>query len=367
MKKKVKYTFSIHHWCGLIAGILILVISLTGSILVFDDDLDQTIFAKEFTLASPAGKLSIDASLEKVRAAHPDWEIRIPQLPSSPNQALLYELRKGKLRQWVFAHPETGEIISTNTKAHYRLTQILLDLHYNLLSGTTGKIVVFFVGIALLTLTVTGFILYRKSILKVITFRQKISFKSRRTLYSSLHRVVGVWALAFNLLLCATGLTLSVVVIQHALTAGTPTVATPRITASVDAAMAGVNSAYPDFEITYVRIPTNKEGQVYFLGRLNSDPLYYGVYYSSIPVNYTTGEPGTPHLLRDQPLLKRIVTILQATHFGDYAGYVVKIIYCIGGLLPGILSVSGFFIWYLKTNPAPVAKRSKPARRMANL
>ena len=356
MKKKVKYTFSIHHWCGLIGGIFILLISLTGSILVFDDDIDQALFANEFTLAAPAQKLSIDASLENVRATYPDWEIRIPQLPTSPNQALLYELRKGTKRHWVFAHPKTGNVIATNTQAHYRPTQVLLDLHYNLLSGVTGKIVVFFVGVALLILTITGFILYRSSILKVLTFRQKISFKSRRTLYSSLHRVVGVWALAFNLVLCVTGLTLSVVVLQHAFSGGTPAVATPAITASVDAAMASINTRYPDFNITYVRIPVNEEGQLYFLGRLHSDPLYYGSYYSSIPVNYTSGEIGQPYFLRDQPFLKRFLVILQATHFGDYAGYFVKLLYCIGGMMPGILSVSGFVIWHYRSKPAPKRK-----------
>lgn len=56
-KKKIKKTFAIHHWCGLMAGIFLLVISLTGSILVFDDDIDNTLFAKNKKLLSITGFL----------------------------------------------------------------------------------------------------------------------------------------------------------------------------------------------------------------------------------------------------------------------------------------------------------------------
>ena len=361
MRKYIKHIFTIHHWLGLVAGALVLVISLTGAILVFDDEIDHALFKEAFILKAPAKTLSIDASLEKIRAANPEWEIRIPTLPSSPTQALLYELRKGKLRQWITVHPETGEVISVNQKAHYRLTQVMLDLHYNLLSGTTGKIVVFFVGVALLILTATGLILYRRSIVKVITFRQKLSLKNRRAFFSGLHRIIGVWALVFNFILCTTGLTLAIVVIQHSLSSNNKAPATPQVTASVDKVLANISTAYPGFEVTYISVPPSGSGALYFLGRLSSDPLYYGAHYSSIPVDYTTGEMSQPYFLRDQPLPKRLFTILQATHFGDYAGYLVKLLYCIGGLLPGILSITGYLIWHHSKRPTASRLKHTPA------
>jgi uncharacterized iron-regulated membrane protein len=235
----------------------------------------------------------------------------------------------------------------------------VLNIHYNLLSGTPGKIVVLLVGVALVILTITGFILYRRSVVKVLTFRQKISFKSPRSMFSSLHRVVGVWALAFNMLLCVTGLSLSITVVNTALKNGPKKVAVPEITTSVDAAIAEARTAYPDFEITYLRFPVNDEGRIQLLGRLTSDPSYYGKFYSKIQADYKTGALGEPYFVRDQTLLDRFLTSLHPIHFGDFAGLFVKLLYAFFGLMPGILSISGALIWFYRHKPQPVKAETK--------
>ncbi|OKL39354.1 hypothetical protein A3841_01935 [Pontibacter flavimaris] len=337
----------------------ILVISLSGVILVFDDDIDDALFASHARLEVPAHALHIDKSIGWVRAENPGWDIRVPALPVSPDEALLYELRQGQLRRWLFVHPETGEKLSTVGQAHNRFSYVVLNIHYNLLSGTPGKIVVLLVGVSLLLLTITGFILYRRSIIKVLTFRQKVSFNSRRSMFSSLHRVVGVWALAFNLLMCVTGLSLAITVVNTALKGGPKEVAVPQITTPVDAAMAEARAAYPDFEITYLRFPLNEEGKIQLLGRLTSDPSYYGKFYSKLQADYTTGELGAPYFVRDQPLLDRFLTSLHPVHFGDFAGLFVQLLYAFFGLMPGILSISGFAIWYCRQQPQQEAKPVK--------
>ncbi|WP_439881633.1 PepSY-associated TM helix domain-containing protein [Pontibacter sp. MBLB2868] len=362
MKKRIKRSFSIHHWCGLIAGIFILVISLSGSILVFDDQIDEATFARESTLESPAQKLQIDNSYEWVRQQNPGWEIRIPSLPATPHDALHYELRQGQKRRWIFVHPETGQEQATVAQAHNRFTYFLLNLHYNLLSDTPGKFAVLLVGIVLLLLTVTGFILYRRSIIKVLTFKQKISTKSRRSFYSGLHRVVGVWALVFNLLMCITGISLAITVVNSALKgSSTSSISTPAIPTSIDAALVTIKSTYPDFEVMYVRFPKNEEGKLQFLGHLKEDPSYYGRIYSSVQVNYRTGSIETADFLREKPWLDRLLTVLHPIHFGDYAGLFVQLLYCFFGLMPGILSISGFVIWYSRLNNFNADKKGQVA------
>jgi uncharacterized iron-regulated membrane protein len=352
VKRKVKRSFAVHHWCGLIAGSFLLVLSLTGSILVFDDDIDNAVFRSHKALAHPATTLSFDRSFEKVRSENPGWEIRVPEIPADNHEAILYELRQGKLRKWLFAHPETGEILSQVDRADLRFTYILLNIHYNLLSGTTGKIIVAITGISFLTLLITGLIVYRKSLLKVILFRQKISFKSSRTLFSSLHRVVGVWGLLFNLLMCFSGLWLAYLVIDNAFKKKNTVIDPPALSYSIDEALQHARDSFPDFEITYLRFPVNATGKLQLLGHLNSDPVYYGKHYSGIPLNSEGKIEGTT-FLKDQPMSMRAFRILQPLHFGDYAGLAVKIIYTIGGLLPGLLSVTGFFIWRKRHKPHP--------------
>ncbi len=356
-KRKIKKTFAIHHWCGLLAGVFLLLISLTGAILVFDDDIDSTLFAKHKRLAVPATHLTFDASFEKIRAAYPGWEIRIPELPATLHENILYELRQGKLRKWLFVHPATGEVQSQVERADLRFTYILLNIHYNLFSGTPGKVVVLLVGIAFLISLVTGIILYRKSIGKVLLFRQKISFRTPRIMFSSLHRVLGVWGLLFNLLMCLSGLFLSYLVVNNAIKPKNKSIAVPALTYSVDEAMAKARAAYPDFTITYLRFPVNAEGSLQLLGRLQEDPLYYGKYYSGLSVG-EKGEIAKALFLRDSPWYVRMFRVLQPLHFGDYAGLWVKIIYSVGAILPALLSITGFLLWRSRSQVKPTVRRN---------
>lgn len=357
MKKRTKRIFSIHHWCGLTAGAFLLAVSLSGSILVFHDEIDQAFFRDQIRLHEPAGKLSFDRSFENVRKNNPGWEIRVPALPDN-GEALKYELRKGELRKWIFVHPETGELLSTVDRADRRLVNLLLTFHYSLFAGTPGKIFVSLIGIAFLILLVTGLVLYRKSLAKVLLLKQHFSLRSKRAFFSSLHRLLGVWGLILNILICITGIRIAYVVTSAAINATDSTISVPPITHPIDGLLSKAERAYPEFRVRYLRFPSTAEGKLLLLGHLRSDPAYYGRAYSNIAVNYHTAEVDAITLLRDKPLVDRFLTILQPLHFGDYAGLWVKLIYSIGGLLPGILAVSGFLVWrYRRTRSKPQARR----------
>lgn len=357
MKKQVKRTFSIHHWIGLVAGLLLLISSITGSILVFHTEIDGAQFSAEATLDQPAANLIIDNSFEPIRQLYPNYDIRVPDFPEESNQALKYELRKEKTRKWIFVHPETGEILAEVARADQRFVHVLLELHYMLLSGTVGKIVVLLLGIALIALSITGFILYRKSIFKVLTFKQRISSKSRRSLFSSLHRTIGVWSLVFNLFISITGTYIAFTIVQNAFSSGGSAKAeSPPVAISIDKTLDQVKREYPAFDINYLLFPKNADGKLMILGRLESDPAFYGFNYSNIHINTRTGEISSVNFLRDMPWHKRAVTILKPLHFGDYAGLTIKLIYCFFGVFPGILAVSGFFIWRLRPVKKPVTQ-----------
>ncbi|MDZ7935571.1 MAG: PepSY domain-containing protein [Emticicia sp.] len=57
--------FSIHSWFGLITGIFMLLLGLSGSILIFKDDLDELIYRKSLIVKPEAKALPID-SLYKI-------------------------------------------------------------------------------------------------------------------------------------------------------------------------------------------------------------------------------------------------------------------------------------------------------------
>lgn len=336
--------------------------SLSGSILVFHDEIDNAFFNDRIPLNKPFQHVSFDRSFERIRADHPGWEIRVPGLPLQSGEALKYELRKNEFRKWVFVHPETGALVGTVARADKRFVNVLLTLHYSFFAGTAGKIFVLILGIAFSILLITGVVLYRRSLVKVLIFQQRLSLKSRRAFFSSLHRLLGVWGLFFNILICVTGIRIAYVVASAGVKAAPLAVSVPVMTHSIDTLLAKAETTYPEFRIRYLRFPANDDGRLFLLGHLRSDPAYYGRLYSSITVNQSTGQIDAISLLKDKPFIDRVLTILQPVHFGDYAGIWVKLIYTIGGLLPGILAVSGFVIWRYrrpKTRIQPKAEIQK--------
>lgn len=325
----------------------------TGATLVFSDEWEAAADAPWVKVDNPSGAFSYDASLPAVRAQYPGWDVRAYEQPAA-NEALVYELRKGELRKRVFVHPVSGKLLHEGGQA--RWYQQLLLFHYSFFSGTNGKITVFLVGLLFLTTLLTGFYVYRRSIVKVLTFRVRLNLKNKRSYNSSLHRIVGVWALLFNLVLIGAGLLLSGQVVANSLKeAKKDKIATSTAIRSVDALRAGLLQAHPDFEVHLVRVrPAGNSVQ--FSGRYKGDPFYYGKLYSSFTVNGETGAEEKKVVLREETLGKRLLAFSGPMHFGNWGGLVVKVLYLLFGLTPALLSITGFLIWMR----APVKKHSQP-------
>src|SRR5688572_23898373 len=144
--KATKYIFGWHHWSGLIVGLFLLMMSITGSILVFSEELEILEERSLPKVQTVAGQPSFDASFNSVKNQYQDWEIRLYHLPQL-NKALVYELRQKEKSKKVYVHPTTGKILGINEDANQSLQRQLLLLHYTLFAGTVGKVTVFFIGI----------------------------------------------------------------------------------------------------------------------------------------------------------------------------------------------------------------------------
>ncbi|PWJ97490.1 PepSY-associated transmembrane protein [Flavobacterium araucananum] len=103
--------------------------------------------------------------------------------------------------------PYTGKIVREGSFGSFQspFFRWLYLAHYSLLIDKPGRLITAIAAIALLLNLITGLIIYRKKIFAVLVFREKLNRKSARTLSSSLHRIIGVWTLAFNFILFFTG------------------------------------------------------------------------------------------------------------------------------------------------------------------
>jgi len=202
--------FQVHLWTGLGVGLYIVMISITGSALIYRSELRQR-FNPEPRLVEVSGPRLSEAELTGVtERLYPDAAVEVWTNPEDQTHAVTMSVaRGGGAREQFLFDPYTGEYLGHALPAGWRLTTWTLDLHDNLLAGDTGRAVNGVGALLLVLLSVTGAVIWwpgaeswRRSL--VIDWRA-----NWRRLNWSLHSAVGVWTLLFLFMWGFTGVYLA--------------------------------------------------------------------------------------------------------------------------------------------------------------
>ena len=135
--------FQVHLWTGLIVGLYIVAIGISGSILVFKEELmprpDVSVPAVDLRSCTPEKLVSV---VERVQRAYPDKEAFLTACPQEADPFYLTTIReKGKAPRGsrtpreqlaVYSHPITGEVIGTANREESWVNWVE-ELHVNLL------------------------------------------------------------------------------------------------------------------------------------------------------------------------------------------------------------------------------------------
>ncbi len=336
MSAKKVYFF--HQWSGLIAGLFILIMGLTGSILVFHEELEALEHEREWTVPNKQA-VSIDQGLKTVIQRFPGWDIRLQRFSSDPRHTLIFQLRRPDARLIIFSHPSSGAILKVMDQKDSMVFWIL-KLHYSLHSGIAGESLILIAGILFIFSLLTGLIVYRKALLRVLTFRAKFNTNKKRPLASALHRYVGVWALIFNLLIAVTGTVISYEIVRSALQAPVANLpSAPEIHISIDQALKKLELQQPGFNPSYIRFPTSTGKPIIIAGRISGKALFYSKFYSTVSVDPVSGKA------EDLQITRSLSSLVRGIHFIEYGNIWVKIFFCLVGISGPVLSVSGFLLW----------------------
>ena len=204
-----KALFQVHLWTGLGLGTYIFVICLSGSVLVYRNEL-YTYFGPQPVLVERVGTaMSQDALERTARQAYPGHDVRNVRPGETPQHAVEITLRgDGDSIRRLF-NPFTGEDLGDPLPLGYRVTGWLLDLHDNLLGGTTGRRINGVGAILLLLLALTGAVIWWPGIQRwrrSLTIDRKADWK----LFNwSFHSAFGFWCWPFLIMWAVTGAYLS--------------------------------------------------------------------------------------------------------------------------------------------------------------
>jgi len=205
-----KALFQVHLWTGVGLGLYILLMSVTGSALIFRRELARSLAREPRVAAGPGARMSEDELKQVAQRAYPEYEVTRVSLRKNPDQAaeVLLE-RRGEKLQRLF-NPYTGADLGDSIRFGFRFVLWLVDLHDNLLVGQTGRLINAAGGIFTLLLGLTGAIIWWPGI---ETWRRSFSFRWKsnpKGFNWTLHSALGFWTFAFFFMWAISGIYLSI-------------------------------------------------------------------------------------------------------------------------------------------------------------
>jgi uncharacterized iron-regulated membrane protein len=198
--------FQIHLWSGIGAGLYVLIISITGSAVVYRPEIQKALSTKPHIVAAVGPRLSDDDLKQAALRPYPDYEVKQIWRPRNPKQAVEIWLERGrKSRQRLF-DPYTGADLGEPLRFGFRVISWVVDLHDNLLGGKTGRFVNGIGAILATVLCLTGAVIWWPGIKNwrhSLTVDWKANWKK---LNWDLHGALGAWFIIFVLMWALSGI-----------------------------------------------------------------------------------------------------------------------------------------------------------------
>ncbi|HTR37010.1 MAG TPA: PepSY-associated TM helix domain-containing protein [Bryobacteraceae bacterium] len=201
--------FQVHLWSGIAVGLYVFMISVTGSVLVYWNELYRAV-TPEPVLSRSSGPPLTDGQLAAdAQRLYPGYRVtRISRARVSDQAVDVWLSRGDKVRKRLF-DPRSGGDLGDAIPTGMWLVSKTQDLHDNLLAGPTGREVNGTGAVAVLALAVTGLVIWWPGILtwrRSLTLQRGLGWKG---LNWHLHSMIGFWSLGFTLIFGASGIYLS--------------------------------------------------------------------------------------------------------------------------------------------------------------
>ncbi|QDU34647.1 hypothetical protein KS4_27180 [Poriferisphaera corsica] len=360
--------YYIHLLLGLSVGLYLLVMGLTGSILVFHEQINETLTPQFHELDLTPQQLSQIDNTQGIERVHqigtdlyPDRDIARIYLSKDAHVYVMYinrpdntdNLGWGDQIREVAVHPITYQVLGD--RPYYgTFFNFIYAVHMHWLAKIPGWFFNGFASIFAILLLASGLWLWWPG-LKPKLFKQrfKINLQSIRRLAWDIHGLLGATSLIFLIVTTITG---SYIIFKPIVDAIIPQPQTVAAEVDLNAPIQPLGQMLTtaqqqrdDIEIygaLFLKAPVDKPQRVNFVGRPTDE---------SVPGRYTitlARQGGVIMRISDrtgsnQPLGSVLMDWSTWLHFGTWAGPFSQAFYVLLGFVPSVLFISGLYL-YLK-------------------
>ncbi|HSP67504.1 MAG TPA: PepSY-associated TM helix domain-containing protein [Bryobacteraceae bacterium] len=333
--------FQIHLWTGIGTGLYVLLISVTGSAIVFRNEIYQSAGAGARKVEVRGAKLPAEDLKKIIREKYPTSSLSFVFEGKQPTTATEVWLERGKERIQRLFDPYTGADLGDSVPRSIRVEAWLAKLHTDLLYGDTGRKVNGVGAIFLTLLCISGAIIWwpgSKSWRRSLAIDLRSNWKR---LNWDLHSAIGFWSFALIFMWSITGVYLGFplpfqkvinhysTLIQYAL----PEEVTLAPASPAASLLAEEAKTPPPQAPSQAKSFNSGKGRRQPIRRSAGDNFIRWIYY---------------------------------LHFGNFAGWKTKALWVVLGLLPVVLFVTGAIMWWNRVL-SPAARRARSVERSSTV
>jgi len=361
-----------HQWLGLGSGLLVFLISISGVIYTFKDEIFNAVHAESMHVKKPGNeRLPLD-SLWNIAQAELGTEYPITTVNAYKEPDKTWRFKAYKYNDetvsyfsWceydyiLFVNPYTGEIKKTMNHK-YEFFQLVKMFHWSFLLRTEiGQPIVGWTVFLFVICLITGIIWWwprrNKFTKRSFTIRWRgVSLDINR----DLHVVTGIYSIPLLLVLAFTGMVwsfkwfMALVYVVANLSTQPPATPTPPESATNKPIKTIYETVYQNSRAHH---PEAYDIALYALEEdKNTVDTYVknkaGVYYDASLETYdaSTGKRLTDRSFENMNRGEKLIAMNYDIHTGAVLGIWGKILAFIGGLIAAGLPLTGFIIWWLR-------------------
>ncbi len=364
---------TLHRWIGLVMGLWVVALGISGSALVYRDALEAR-EARHIGSVTPAGAaMDLDRLAGIANAERADKRIvriRLPQA-DAPDRAVEFIMltpgaRTLKDAQLVSVYVDPYSGISLGQRDHTTSwIWWMQDFHYALLAGERGLRINGIAALILIALGLTGLLTWWPGLRwAMLRNTLRVRFGAPAIVWlRDLHILTGLVSLLVLLLIAVTAMYYT---FRPAVTAAVERVSGERLqppvvevladapNATLEAIVSAASAQVPEARLLELR-PSSRPGAAATLNFLLPG--------EHVPAgNRIYVHPQSAEVLRVDrhhalPTTDWLFASMAPWHFGHFGGQVTKAIWFVVGLVPLGLLVSGGFVWLRRRQ-----RRHQPAR-----
>jgi len=359
-----KLWFKIHWFLGIIFGITLILIGISGAILSYQKEITKLINPNVYTIQIPHNQeiLSIEEILQRYQENNKDRKINSISFASNKSSSISMRIASkdpnNKRGETIYLNPYTAEVLPAIVGSDFLMFFFKLHrwLTFEGEYRSFGKNIVAISTIVCIILVISGIVVYwpriRYSFFKSFIF----SFKTKkRAFLSTIHSAIGMWLIPVLLLMCLTGLYWSYDWYRSAIFS-LMQVERPKniqqketlkpisfkdIQKAVDIFKQNVQKDYKDANLRLIPIKEN----VYTISYLFTDATHYR------QINLMEIDIAKLEVLKDvkyldKKLNEKIMSSMLPLHSGEFFGWIGQLIFCISSALMSLFVITGYMLYY---------------------